>query len=1270
MHHARRRTRRLVTLSAAGSLGLAAVLVPPAAAAEVTHTIAEVQGTGDATPLAGSTVTVEGVVTADHTTGGYRGLYVQTAGSGGTEDATPGASDGIFVYLNTRTTDAQIGDLVQVTGVAGEYFGLTQISAAGAGGAVEVVGEGQVPDPVSLPDSLTGADREPFEGMLVAPEGDYLVASTHEVDRFGAVWLSAGDTLPVKSTELARPGAEADAIAAQNAARRLLLDDGRSSQVTGATQPYLTAEDPVRVGDGVDFADLTYVLHYGFDEWRLQPTTPISAQTPAEQKPTFTELNPRPEAPAEVGGDLAVAAFNVLNYFTTFTEDDSRARGARNQAQFDLQKPKIVQAITSLGADVVALQEIENSVQFGDGTPDVALADLVAALNVAEGSEVWAYVPTPAVLVGEGATETDAIMNAIIYRTDTVEPVGESLAPVDETVWNIAREPIAQTFAPLDGGEEFAVVANHFKSKGGGTGEEPADGQGFFNAERVGQAEAVIEFVEEEVLGAGVEDVAVLGDLNSYSQEDPIAAFAAAGYVDLTAQHASGQYTYTFDGELGSLDHALATPSFAERVTGADIWEINAPEWFGYQYYGAFPQAEAGTVYRSSDHDPILVGFTAEGPDGGDGTVEIDLLTVNDFHGRLEANPPAAGAAVLAGAVNSYRDANPNTLFLSAGDNIGASTFTSFVQEDTPTIEALNAMGLDAAALGNHEFDRGREDLDDRVIPLADFPHLGANVYDRETGEPAYEDYWITEIDGVDVGFIGALTEDMPSLVTPAGIASLEFRPIVEEVNRVAADLTDGDPANGEADVLVLLVHEGPASADIADSTDDSDFGRIATEVSPEVDVIFAGHTHQRHTHQIPVEGWADGLTRPVVQGGQYGETLARVTLTVDADGEVVDNAAEIVPLVVDGQPAFEPDAEVAAIVAEAVEVAEELGQVSLGEITGDLRRAQQSNGSENRGGESTLNNLVADVQRWATQDAGTQIAFMNPGGLRADLTYASSGEGDPDGNVTYREAANVQPFANTLVTMTLTGQQVVDVLEEQWQPAGASRPFLKLGTSGLTYTYDPTGPEGDRIDRVLVDGEPLDLEAGYTVVVNSFLASGGDNFTTLAEGSDARDSGRVDLQAFVDYLGELSPVSPDLAQRAVGVHVVDPPAEGYLPEDEVTVELSSLLFSAGEQQPDEVTVRAGDEVLATAAIDPTIVDTTDEVGRASVTFTVPEGTEAGELVLVAGTETGTSAEFAVTVAEADEPEEPGEPGGNWLVDLVKKLFGWLWYLFIGWWRP
>jgi len=653
------------------------------------------------------------------------------------------------------------------------------------------------------------------------------------------------------------------------------------------------------------------------------------------------------------------------------------------------------------------------------------------------------------------------------------------------------------------------------------------------------------------------------------------------------------------------------------------VWDINADEWSGYQYYGSYP--EVGTVYRASDHDPIVLGVSASPP-----TVTIDLLGINDFHGRLEAAAPAAGAAVLAGAVNALRAENPNTLFVSAGDNIGASTFTSFVQDDVPTIDALNAAGLDVSAFGNHEFDQGRADVDDRVLDLADFPYLAANLYDRATGEPAYQDYYVADEGGVTVGFVGAVTELLPELVSPAGISTLEVRDVVTEVNRVAADLSDGVVENGEADVLVVLLHDGPNTAAIEDITGETAFGQVIADLSDEVDAVFTGHTHQMFAHLIP-----DGdLPLPVVSSGQYGENLAHVQLVVDpSTGDVVANSAAVVPLF----NAFPPDAAVAAIVADAASVASGLGAVRLGDITDNLNRARQADGTtENRGGESTLGNLVADVQLWATQDAGTQIAFMNPGGLRTNLTYASTGAADPDGNVTFKEAANVQPFANTLVALTLTGAQVAQVLEEQWQPSGASRPFLKLGVAGLTYTYDPTAAAGDRITQVWVGDSPLDPAGTYRVAANSFLASGGDNFTTLGQGTNNADTGKVDLQAFVDYFAEFSPITPDLTQRAVGVHVATAaPVAGFLPGDSVTVDLSSLLFSAGEPQGDTPTavLTIGRTQVTSSAIVPTPVNTTDEVGQATATFIVPADAPAGDLeVVVTVPSTLTTASFTILV--------------------------------------
>ena len=1246
------------------TLGLTAFAASPASAAEVTHTIPQVQGDGATTPLAGTTVTIEGIVTGDYrnaTASGYRGFYLQSA----TPDDTPATSEGIFVFASNANPAIAVGDLVRVTGPASEFNGQTQVTAS-ANTAYELVEAGVgVPDPTVLPNNVVGAAREAFEGMLVVPEEAYL-SSSHQLFNFGTLWLGVG-SLAVKATETTDAGADANAIAVANRASRLLLDDGYSIQVSNAahpgTQPYFTEETVVRNGDKVVLPEAGMILGWGFDDWRLQPQKPLSSTATdlADFAPTFETQNPRPAEPADVGGDLQVGAFNVFNYFTTFGGD---ARGAANAEEFAVQRSKIVTAINGLGSDVVALMEIENSVKLGEA-PDEALSDLVAGLNDAAGAGTWGYVRTPDALLD--AATTDFITNAIIFKPAVVTPVGDAFADVDETVWDIAREPLAQTFESTGDELVFTVIANHFKSKSppsGNTAPEPSDLQGFFNAERVEQATSLVDFIGTITADpAKGENVIALGDFNAYHEEDPAQVLTASGLVDLVPEK-TDEYTYTFDGELGSLDHAFVSESLASKVTGVDVWNINSPEWSDRGY--EFGAADADSPFRSSDHDPITLGLsTAPEP------VNIDILSINDFHGRLEASTPSAGAAVLGGMVNAYKAANPNTVFVGAGDLIGASTFTSFIQNDEPTIDALNEIGLETSSFVNHEFDQGRADVDDRILQLAEWDYLSANIYDRATGEPAYQQYDLKEFDGVTVGFIGAMTEELPSLVSPDGIASLEVREVEPEVNRVAADLSDGDAANGEADVIILLIHEGAATTDVSSVTDDSVFGRIVTGTSADVDAIVSGHTHLAYNHSVPIPG--TDRTRPVLSSGQYGEKFSDMKLSVDPkSGELLSISAEIKSLF----GAYPADPEVAAIVADAVAVAKVLGAVKVGDVTADFNRAKQTaTPSENRGGESTIGNFVADVHLWATEDSGADLAVMNPGGIRADIKYASSSVDDPAGNLTFAEAAAVQPFANTLQVVDLTGAQLKGVLEEQWQPAAASRPFLKLGLSAnAEYTYDPDAPKGEHITAIWVDGVLVQDSDVFTVAANSFLAVGGDNFFTFAQGTNRADTGKADLQSTVDYFKANPVASPSYAQRAVGVTVTAP--EVVEAGTEITLDLSSLLFSNGEPVAPSVIVSAGDTQLALGSIDPTIVDTTDEVGRASVTVTVPDGTPAGPLVLtvsVPGTETAVDVTVEVTSAEeaievVTEPRITGQArvgrtltatAGTWSVESPTIAYQW-----------
>ncbi|MDY0914105.1 bifunctional UDP-sugar hydrolase/5'-nucleotidase [Rathayibacter festucae] len=646
----------------------------------------------------------------------------------------------------------------------------------------------------------------------------------------------------------------------------------------------------------------------------------------------------------------------------------------------------------------------------------------------------------------------------------------------------------------------------------------------------------------------------------------------------------------------------------------------------------------------------------------------IDIYTINDFHGRLEASAAGTvdgstpGAASLASAYATLKAENPdNSILISAGDNIGASTFTSYVQQDTPTIDALGLMGVSASAIGNHEFDQGRSDLDDRVIPRAEFEYFSSNLLEKGTDEHAYASSYVQDFDGVRVGFIGATTASLPSLVSPAGIATLDIAPVVDSVNAEAARLQDGvddsaDPSipaedkNLEADVLVAVIHEGAGSATVSLTDPATVFGAIVTGIAPVTDAIVSAHTHQAYYQTVDVRG----KKVPVVQAGQYGNRMGHLELTVDPETKTVTAATPslidtLAPVQVTNpatgavsttyQPAYAADSTpegvaVAALVADAVAVAEVQGAVPVGSITADIRRGVQSDGSENRGAESTMGNLVADAQLWATQeDLGTQIAFMNPGGVRNDLLFASSGDGDADGQVSYKEAAAVQLFANTLVTETLTGAQIKTVLEQQWQP-GQSRPELHLGISkDLTYTYDPTAEVGSHVTAVFFQGEPIADEETFKIVTNSFLASGGDNFTELANGADKADSGRVDLTAFTDYIAAFSPVTPDPASRSIGI--VDTSVEGA---ETLSYELSSLDVNNSTVRDDEVQVLIDGVQVATAPIDHTVVDTLDEQGRASVGFSIAELSAGDHELEFALPITGVSVVSTLTVTEAAGP--------------------------------
>ncbi|WP_051441752.1 ExeM/NucH family extracellular endonuclease [Arthrobacter sp. H14] len=1244
--------------------------------------IAEIQGSGAASPLNGKTVTTQGKVTAVYPTGGFNGYYIQTPGTGGAIDlGSHSTSHGVFVFSPATVDEVQIGDFVEVNGLVKEYFDLTEIDVS-AGGLTQLDAAAEEVKAATVGLPAGDAQRESLEGMLLAPQGDFTITDNYSLNHYGEIGLAAGTSPLIQPTAVAPVGSEEIAeVEASNAARSVTLDDGASTNFFSQQNqplPYLTMEEPARVGSPVHF-ETNVVFDYRFGVWKFQPLTELNPVNAETVQPVSFE-NTRTAAPEPVGGDITLASFNVLNYFSTtgdeltgceyYTDRDGNPiavrggcedRGAANEENLQRQQDKIVDAINSLDADVVSLAEIENSAVFGKDRDD-ALRNLVAALNSTAG-DVWEYVESPA----DTPINEDVIRTAFIYKKPAVETVGESQILLGSEAFSNAREPLAQAFKTAGGPAEsaFVAIANHFKSKGsdpgdGGPNADKGDGAGAWNATRTAQAEALVDFANKVKAEIGTELVFLMGDFNSYKMEDPIEVLRDAGYVNQGAK--TGEHTYAYGGAVGSLDYIFASGAADATVTGADIWNINSVESVALEYsrynYN-ITDYYAPDAYRSSDHDPILVGLDLAGTGPEAGTTEVNILGINDFHGRIDEN-----TVNFAGTVAELKASAPEgqTAFISAGDNIGASLFASSEQDDVPTIEVLNALGLKASTVGNHEFDKGWEDLRDRVSELADFPYLGANVYAAGTQDPVLDEYQIIDLNGVQVAVIGAVTQETPSLVSPNGISMLEFGDPVEAVNRVAQEIE----AAGLADVIIAAYHEGASAGTLAESTLEEEvaaggaFASIVNETSPLVDAMFTGHTHKQYAWDAPVPG-EPGETRPIVQTGSYGAFIGQIELTIDtATGEVTAYEARNAPQtetpaeeLIATYPAV---AEVDTIVDAALEQAEIIGSRPVASVTADITTAfsgpEGERTRDDRGSESALGHLVADalLETLSPDQLGAaEIGVTNPGGLRAELCDSEAGvpspegdlcDGNSDGVITFMEANNVLPFVNNLWTTTLTGAQVKTMLEQQWQPDDASRPFLALGLSeNVAYTYDPTRAQGDRILSVTVNGEPLDPERGYRIGTFSFLAQGGDNFTVFTEGTDTKDSGLVDREAWIAYLEASSPVSPDFSRRGV---VVQNAPESVQAGQEVSFEVSKLdLASLGAPDLKELVIEH-----VPASGEPSTVGTYPVVdGAATVTFTATA--EMAEGYFTASTPvSGTMVRLPLTVSAADAADcrEPGKP--------------------------
>ena len=523
--------------------------------------------------------------------------------------------------------------------------------------------------------------------------------------------------------------------------------------------------------------------------------------------------------------------------------------------------------------------------------------------------------------------------------------------------------------------------------------------------------------------------------------------------------------------------------------------------------------------------------------------IDLRILAINDFHGNLlpppggiriadrddntgKINVPAGGAEHMATLVRQLRQGARNTIFVAAGDLIGASPFLSAMFHDEPTIESLSMMGLEVASVGNHEFDEGKAELlrmqnggchptDNCRGPHpflgARFHYLAASTIETASGKTIFPPYEVREFDGIRVAFIGLTLKGTPNLVSPVSVAGLEFRDEADTVNALVPELK----AQG-IEAIVILIHEGgfPAgdynecpgiSGPIVD---------IVRKLDRAVDLVISGHTHQAYICAI------DG--RLVTSGDKYGTVVTTIDLKLDpATRDVVSAKADNV-IVRTG--AYAKDPEQTALLASYDKFAAPIANRPAGSITQTLSR------TPNDAGESPLGDIVADAQLAATsadKNGGAVIAFTNPGGVRTDIPKKA------EGGVTYADVFASQPFRNQLVTLTLTGMQIKNMLEQQW--LDPKRPRVLQISRGFSYAWDNAKPYGDRIvaDRMSLHGQRIDPATSYRVTVNNFLSVGGDGFTVLKEGS-AQQFGVYDVDALYAYFQANSPLSPGQPDRII----------------------------------------------------------------------------------------------------------------------------------------
>ncbi|QEL24950.1 ExeM/NucH family extracellular endonuclease [Bosea sp. F3-2] len=953
--------------------------------------ISAVQGAGLASTMVGKTVTVEAIVVGDFQNGdadGARnlgGFWLQEEASD--SDGNALTSEGIFVSYASLGVDVKVGDKVSVTGVIAENFGNTELNAS----SVTIVQAGAIADvnsmaaEIDLPsvgvqrasNGTYVADLEAYEGMLVRFSETLTITEQYNLDQFGEIRLTQGGRPNSYTVGHEASVSGYDAHLRDIASRSVTFDDGRSIPNPNLDNTVVdgdyNATTAPRMGDTI--TGLTGVLDYDFNQFRVHAI---------ENGPGINDVvsaNPRPESFPDVGGTLKIASFNVLNYFTTLdngqlTANGFEPRGAETQGEFDRQTAKLVNTILKLDADVLGLMELENN--FIEGSSGNAIDYLVDQLNSVSGSYKFDWVRP-----GQDFVGGDAIAVGFIYDVTSVrvsfdteiailddsdvssELLGQSTLGHIFNGANTSRAAVAVTFEELATGGEFTAVVNHFKSKGGsGTGEDAdiKDGNGGWNNQRELAAKALVDWLGTDPTGSHDQDVLILGDLNAYAKEDPIDVLVNAGYTDQGA----GNYGYVFDGQKGSLDHVLTNGSLSAQVTGVADWHINADEADAVDYQLNF-NADLTTnerdpaifnpavIARVSDHDPIIVGLDLTEEPVSTPAFTLQLLHFSDGEAGLLAGQTAKNLAAL---VDAFDDDFANTLILSGGDNflpgpfiaagtdpsaraaINAATGSTIAVGTNQPIAAadiaiLNAIGIDASTIGNHDFDLGSRVLRDAIAPGsvagwngANFAYLSSNLdfsadtdlnprYANTVGNGATPTVDIDTLNGriapaavvtkggEKIGLIGATTQILERISSPTGTEVKGFLgdgAEVDDMDLLASQLQpiiDEMIAEGINKIIVQShlqqIQNEQLLATKLRGVDIILAGGSNTRLGDADDVAenFPGHSAEFDGQYPIVTAGADGKPTLIVNtDGEY-TYLGRLVVDFDAEGNViVDNLA------------------------------------------------------------------------------------------------------------------------------------------------------------------------------------------------------------------------------------------------------------------------------------------------------------------------------------------------------------------------------------------